>query len=47
LVSFRFLSGKDKEPIAQERKTANNLADVQAVKIAWPIADDSPIPTPN
>jgi hypothetical protein len=45
LVSFLFLCGRDKEPIAQELKTAINLTDVQSVEILWPIADGSPIPT--
>ena len=33
LVSFLFLSGKDKEAIAAELKTAFKLGDAQAVKI--------------
>jgi hypothetical protein len=33
LVSFLFLSGKDKDEIAQELKTAFNLTDLQAAKI--------------
>jgi hypothetical protein len=33
LVSFLFLSGKDKEEIAKELKTAFKLPDAQAVKI--------------
>jgi hypothetical protein len=33
LVSFLFLSGKDKEAIARELKSAFKLTDVQAVKI--------------
>jgi hypothetical protein len=33
LVSFLFLSGKDKEEIVKDLKAAFNLSDVQAVKI--------------
>jgi len=42
LVSFLFLSGRNKEEIAKELKTAFKLTDVQAVKIVRRITGRAP-----